>query len=141
MVVKLGQDRKAISRIFVVLMTVLLMIFLANPANAITIGKKSKTVDNCEVRCTKYEEVTDANYKNERTVLIYSFMVGGVQKNLYVKYSQDCANGHYSRICTPFARCPNNGLCEQSGPIRTESTGHWERCSKWDIIDVWVATA
>lgn len=141
MVVKLGQDGKTIGRIFIVLMMVLLIIFLATPASAISVGRNSKTIDNCEVKCTKYEKVKDNNYQNARTFVIYSFYVGGVKKNLWVRYTQDCENGHYGRTCTPFARCKVNNLCEQSGPIRTETKGYWEECSKWDITDVWVATA
>lgn len=141
MVVKLGQEGKTIGRIFIVLMMVLLIIFLATPSSAISFGRNSKTIDNCEVKCTKFEKVIDYNYKNERTIVIYSFIVGGIKKNLYVKYAQDCKDGHYSRTCTPFARCSVNKLCEQSGPIRTESKGYWNECGRWDIIDIWVATA
>jgi hypothetical protein len=141
MIVKLGQDSKTIGRIFIVLMMVLLIIFLATPASAIAIGKNSKTIDNCQVSCTKYDKVTDNTYQNERTILIYSFKVGGVRKNLYVKYTQDCQDGHYSRTCTPFARCSVNHLCEQSGPSQEETKGYWETCSKWTINKVWVALA
>ncbi len=141
MVVKLGQDDKTIGRISIVLMMVLLLIFLATPASAISVGKNSRTIDNCEVKCTKYVKVVDHAYPNERTFVIYSFYVGGVNKNLWIKYAQHCEDGHYSRTCTPFARCTVNNLCEQSGPIKTEDNGFWEECSRWDIIDVWVATA
>lgn len=141
MVEKLGQEGKTIGRIFIVLMMFLLISFLATPTSAISVGRNSRTIDNCEVKCTKYEKVTDSNYQNEMTILIYSFKVGGVKKNLYVKYTQDCEDGHYSRTCTPYARCSVNHLCEQSGPLRTETKGYWEECSKWDITDVWVATA
>jgi hypothetical protein len=141
MVEKLGQEGKTIGRIFIVLMMFLLISFLATPASAISVGRNSRTIDNCEVKCTKYEKVTDSNYQNEMTILIYSFKVGGVKKNLYVKYTQDCEDGHYRRTCTPYARCSVNHLCEQSGPLRTETKGYWEECSKWDITDVWVATA
>ena len=141
MVVKLGQEGKTIGRIFIVLMMVLLIIFLATPASAISVGRNSRTIDNCEVKCTKYEKVVDNDYQNERTIVIYSFKVGGVKKNLYVKYTQDCEDGHYSRTCTPFARCSVNHLCEQSGPVQIETKGYWEECSRWDITDVWVATA
>jgi len=141
MVVKLGQDGKTIGRISIVLMMVFLIVFLANPASAISVGKNSKTIDNCEVKCTKYEKVLDNEYTNERSIVIYSFYVGAVKKNLWVKYTQDCKEGRYSRTCTPFARCTVNNLCEQSGPIKTEYNGYWEECSRWDIIDVWVATA
>jgi len=141
MVVKLGQDGKTIGRISIVLMMVFLIVFLANPASAISVGRNSKTIDNCEVKCTKYEKVLDNEYTNERSIVIYSFYVGAVKKNLWVKYTQDCKDGRYSRTCTPFTRCTVNNLCEQSGPIKTEYKGYWEECSRWDIIDVWVATA
>jgi hypothetical protein len=141
MVAKLGQDGMTIGRIFIVLIMVLLIILLATPASAISIGKNSKTIDNCEVKCTKYEKVVDNKYQAERADVIYTFYVGGVRKNLWVKYTQDCEVGHYSRICTPFKRCPNNNLCEKSGPIQTETKGYWKECSRWDITDVWVATA
>ncbi|MDD2834919.1 MAG: hypothetical protein PHY05_02100 [Methanothrix sp.] len=141
MIVKLGQDGKTTGRIFIVLMMVLLIIFLATPASAISVGRNSKTIDNCEVKCTKYDRVKDNDYQNVRTFVIYSFYVGGVKKDLWVRYAQDCEKGHYSRICTPFARCSINHLCEQSGPIRTETKGYWEECGRWDITDVWVATA
>ncbi|OPY53317.1 MAG: hypothetical protein A4E49_01424 [Methanosaeta sp. PtaU1.Bin112] len=138
---ELGQEDKIAKRIIIVLMALLLVIVLATPASAISLGKKSKTTDNCEVKCTKYEQVIDNSYKNEKTVAVYSFIVGGVKKNLYVKYAQDCTSGHYGRTCTPFARCKVNNLCEQSGPILTETSGDWETCSKWEITDVWVASA
>jgi hypothetical protein len=141
MVMKLGQDGKTIGRISIVLMMVLLIIFLATPASAISVGKNSKTIDKCDVKCTKYEKVLDNEYQDERSIVIYSFYVGGVKKNLWVKYSQDCKEGHYSRICTPFARCTVNHLCEQIGDPKEEGKGYWEECSRWDIIDVWVATA
>ncbi len=138
---KLGQERKMIGRIFIVLMMILLIIFLATPASAISVGRKSRTPENCEVKCTKYEKILDNNTQYERIIWIYSFKVGGVKKNLYVKYTQDCEEGHYSRDCTPYSRCSVNNLCEQSGPPQTETKGYWEECSKWDITDVWVATA
>jgi hypothetical protein len=141
MVMKLGQNGKTIGRIFIVLMMFLLILFLATPASAISVGRNSRTIDNCEVKCTKYEEVKDRDYKNERVISIYSFNVGGVNKKLYVKYTQYCEDGHYSRTCTPFTRCTVNNLCEQSGPIRTETKGYWEECSRWDITDVWVVNA
>jgi hypothetical protein len=138
---ELGQDAKIVRRIIIVLMALLLVIVLATPTSAISVGRKSKTIDNCEVKCTKYEQVIDNSYQNEKSVVIYSFTVGGVKKNLYVKYAQDCENGHYARTCTPFARCKVNNLCEQSGPIKTETYGNWEKCTKWEITDVWVAAA
>ncbi len=138
---KLGQKVKTISRIFIVLMMILLIIFLATPASAVSVGKNSRTIDNCEVKCTKYEKVVDNDYQNEEVFVIYSFKVGEVKKNLYVKYTQDCESGHYSRICTPYARCSVNNLCEQSGDPRTETKGYWEDCSRWEITNVWVANA
>jgi hypothetical protein len=141
MVVKLGQDGKTIGRISIVLMMVLMIIFLANPASSISVGRNSKTVDNCEVKCTNYEKVIDNEYQNVRSFVIYSFYVGGVKKNLWVKYTQDCEAGHYERTCIPYERCTVNNLCEQSGDEQIDIKGYWEECSRWDIIDVWVATA
>ena len=140
MIIKLGNGDKRSWRLFIVLM-ILLMLFLAVPANSISIGRNSRTVDNCEVKCTAFVKVEDNSYQNERNILIYSFREGGIRKNLYVKFTQDCKNGHYSRECTPFARCSVNKLCEQSGSPREEDKGYWEECTKWDIADVWISNA
>jgi hypothetical protein len=141
MITKLGHERKRYYGVFIVLMMMLLVLSQATPANAISVGRNSRTVDNCELKCTAFVKVTDNSYQNERNVLIYSFKVGGVKKYMYAKYTQDCINGHYSRNCTPFARCKVNKLCEQSGPLREETKGYWEECTKWDIADVWIAAA
>jgi hypothetical protein len=140
MVMKLGQNGKAIGRIFIVLMMFLLILFLATPAGAVSVGRNSKTIEKCEVKCTAWEKVKDHSYPNERTILIYTFYVGGVKKGLYVKYTQNCEDGHYSRTCTPFTRCTVNNLCE-SGTPRIETKGYWEECSSWEITDVWIGNA
>ncbi len=141
MIIKLGNEDIRSWRIFTALMMIILVLSLAVPANAVSLGRNSRTIDNCEVKCTAFAKIEDSSYQNERNVLIYSFRVGGVKKNMYVKYTQDCINGHYSRQCTPFTRCKVNNLCEESGPIYEETKGYWEECTKWDISDVWIEIA
>jgi hypothetical protein len=141
MVIKLSRKDKKGWRASVVLMMMLLVSFLAAPADAISVGRNSKNVDNCEDICTVFVKVKENSYQNERIVLIYSFKIGGVKKNMYVKYTQNCVDGYYSRQCTPFSRCKINKLCEQSGPVQEETKGNWEECTKWDIVDVWIETA
>lgn len=141
MVIKLGNEYKKSRRIFIALTMILLVLFLAAPANAISVGRNRQVIDNCETKCTAFEKVTENSYQNERIVLIYSFRTGGVKKNMYAKYTQDCVDGSFGRQCTPFARCKVNKLCEQSGPIYEENKGYWEECTKWDITDVWIETA
>jgi len=138
MTVRSRYESKTIGRIFIALIMVILLISLATPASAVAIGKNSKTIENCKVVCTKYVKTTDNTYENTRFIPIYSFIMGGVSKKLYVQYTQVCEDGHYSRTCTPFTRCSVNQLCEQSGPDYTEPKGQWETCSRWKITNVWV---
>lgn len=126
---QLGQEGKAIRQIFIVLIMVLLVVFLAAPADAIT----------CRgTKCGKGVKFTDNTYENTKIKAAYSFKMGGVTKKLYLEYTQTVNQGHYIKYCAQRTYCTVNKKCEY-GVAYPVIYGSWKTTGKYEITNYWIA--
>lgn len=130
MIEELRKERKTIWHIFIVLMMMLLVAFLAAPASAVT----------CSPKYTAYHKVIDSvdqEYKDE-LAFTYRIPALGVTIRIYVEYARTVTDYHYERTKTPRTWCTVNRRCEVSGDPETQIGRSGHSYSRWTPIDYWI---
>jgi hypothetical protein len=109
MIVKLRQRGKTIRQISIVLIMVLLIVFLAAPASAVT----------CAPKYSAYKKViTNVNTETKETLALTYKIPGfkpAVTLRLYVKYQRTATKWQMERTKTTYTYCTKTKKCEISG--------------------------
>jgi ABC-type cobalt transport system substrate-binding protein len=117
--VKLRKERKTIWHIFIVLMMMLLIVFLAAPASAVT----------CYPKYSPWVKVIDSNTIGAKENLVFTYHIHLVASQVTIKvfvgYERTVQNWHRERTKTTKTYCTITHKCELNPPgkIETGTTG------------------
>jgi len=109
MIVKLRQKGKTIRQISIVLIVVLLIVFLAAPASAVT----------CVPKYSAYKKVITNVGTETKETLVLTYRIPGIKPavtlRLYIKYQRTVTKWQMERTKTTYTYCTKTKKCEISG--------------------------
>jgi len=128
MIEKLRKERKTIWHISIVLMMMLVIVFLAAPASAVT----------CSTKYTPYHKVIDSVDTQTKVNLVFTYRVPAIPATIriYVEYTRYITKWHNERTKTPRTYCTVNHRCEAGKP-KTQRGTSGTSYSRWTATDVW----
>ncbi len=127
---KLRKKRKTIWNIFIVLIMMLLVVFLAAPAGAVT----------CSPKYTPYHKVIDDAVTETKDRLVFTYRIPQLDATIriYVEYARTVTNWHYERTRTPMTWCTVNRRCEVSGDPETQRGRSGVSYGRWMPTHYWI---
>ncbi len=125
--------RRALSRLAIIVMMALVVVFLVSVA---PVGGASKKKIVCKDKCYKLEKVTDEEDVPVTTCVRTCLLRGQYKWKITTRYYD---YGHYEQWCDDNEYCPNSG-CMKVGEYdkRENNPGFWKKCTKTVIEYDWL---